>query len=96
MHALHRQRYWKLRRLREAEGEIFAEIPRHKPAYAVFDGDVRAVPRNFFQPVNAGLSFVDVARLHGHQANVRRFAQAGLDSANQLTQFNRLLIPDIA
>ena len=96
MDALHRKRYWKLRWLRQSEGEIFAEIPCHKPAYAVFDGDVRAVPRNFFQPVNAGLGFVDVARLHGHQANVRRFSQAGLDGANQMEQFDRLLIPYIA
>jgi len=96
MDALHRKRYWKLRRLRQSEREIFAQIPRHKPAYTIFNGDVRAIARNFFQPVNAGLSLVDVARLHGHQANVRGFAQAGLDGANQVEQFNRLLIPYIA
>ena len=76
--------------------EDIAQIPVREPLYAFFDREAWPISRNFSELIHASLRFINVARLHRHQANVGGSAQASLNRSNQVQKLDRPLVSDVA
>ncbi len=81
---------------RQAKGQIFSEIPIHKPAYPFLYRHSWGIPRELNELVHVCLGFVDVAGLHGNEPRIGGPSQTPLHDTNQIEKLDGTLIPDIA